>query len=91
MKEYYESKEFKEYWWGRTLATVKSHPLPHEFEFVVKNEKERCEKGSQIYLSYGNLSNRDLLLRYGFCLKKNKYNNVNLKVEHFIIVDGFVS
>lgn len=37
------------------------------------------EAGSQIYFSYGKLSNRTLLVRYGFCLKDNPYDHVWLK------------
>ncbi len=78
LKAYYESEDFREYWWGRAVAVASEIPAPSEFEFVVKNGKEQFEAGSQMYLSYGGLSNRDLLLRYGFALRRNKYNNVNL-------------
>lgn len=31
---------------------------------------------SQVYFEYNRLSNRTLLLRYGFCLENNKYEHV---------------
>jgi len=44
------------------------------YTFVLKTKKQRFAKGSQIYLNYGKLSNREALLHYGFVLEKNKYN-----------------
>ena len=38
-------------------------------------------KGSQVYLCYGRMSNRDALKRYGFCLTSNKYNNMYIKLR----------
>jgi hypothetical protein len=35
--------------------------------------------GKQIYFRYGKLSNRTLLVRYGFCLKDNPFDHVWLK------------
>lgn len=34
----------------------------------------------QIYFEYGRLSNRTLLLRYGFALENNKYEHVWLRI-----------
>ncbi len=45
-----------------------------KYTFILKTNKEAFAKGSQVYLTYGRWSNRDLLLHYGFSLEKNKYN-----------------
>lgn len=34
----------------------------------------------QVYISYGPKSNADLLLLYGFCLDRNPFNSVEIKV-----------
>ncbi len=46
----------------------------NERQFYAQNLNGRFAKGSQVHLTYGKLSNRQLLLHYGFCLEKNKYN-----------------
>jgi hypothetical protein len=38
-------------------------------------------KGSQIYICYGRMSNREMLKRYGFCLQNNKYNNIFIRLR----------
>ncbi len=38
-------------------------------------------KESQIYFSYGKLSNRTLLIRYGFSLENNPYEHVWVKIR----------
>ena len=35
---------------------------------------------SQVFFSYGKLSNRNLLLRYGFALEYNIYDNVYVRI-----------
>lgn len=45
-----------------------------EYTFVLKTKKQRFPKGSQIYLTYGKMPNRETLLHYGFVLEKNKYD-----------------
>lgn len=35
----------------------------------------------QVYISYGPKANGDLLLLYGFCLDRNPYNSVEIKVS----------
>lgn len=42
-------------------------------------ELAHFEAYEQIYFSYGKLSNRVLLLRYGFCFEKNPYEHYWLK------------
>lgn len=42
-------------------------------------ELAHFEKDSQIYFSYGKLSNRTLLVRYGFCLEDNPFEHVWVK------------
>jgi hypothetical protein len=37
--------------------------------------------GSEVYMSYGRYSNRQLLSSYGFCLSDNKYNYYRLKLN----------
>jgi hypothetical protein len=36
-------------------------------------------KDSQVFFSYGKLSNRTLLVRYGFCLEDNPFEHVWVK------------
>ena len=62
--------------WHATLADV-----PDKYDFVIKSIGHRFPKGSQVYLSYGRMSNRDALKRYGFCLTQNKYNNMCIKLR----------
>jgi histone-lysine N-methyltransferase SETD3 len=38
-------------------------------------------KMEQVYISYGPKSNADLLLLYGFCLDRNPFNSVEIKVS----------
>lgn len=38
------------------------------------------KKMEQVYISYGQKSNADLLLLYGFCLDRNPFNSVEIKV-----------
>lgn len=55
--------------------------VPDDYEFVIRSDKMGYPKGSQVYLSYGPMSNRDALKRYGFCLNQNKYNNIFIKLR----------
>jgi hypothetical protein len=54
---------------------------PDEYEFQIQAGKEAYPKGSQVYICYGRMSNRDMLKRYGFCLANNKYNNIFIKLK----------
>ena len=38
-------------------------------------------KGSQVFLCYGRMTNREMLKRYGFCITNNKYNNMFIKLR----------
>ena len=44
-------------------------------------DKAHFNKNSQIYFSYGKLSNRSLLVRYGFALEDNPYEHVWIKFK----------
>ncbi|CAD8098588.1 unnamed protein product [Paramecium primaurelia] len=51
--------------------------------FVIKcSNKDEFEKGAQAYFSYGTISNRSLLLRYGFTLEYNIYDYVEVKSQY---------
>jgi hypothetical protein len=47
---------------------------------IVAGPNEHYEKGSEVYMSYGRYSNRQLLGVYGFALKVNKYNFAEVKI-----------
>ena len=55
--------------------------VPDDYEFVIQSNTDTFPKGSQIYLCYGRMSNRDALKRYGFCLTYNKYNHMSIKLR----------
>lgn len=42
--------------------------------------KDQFEK-AQVFFCYGRLSNRLLLLRYGFAIEHNKYNHIFLRLD----------
>lgn len=65
--------------WHETLVDV-----PDDYDFVIRSQTVDYPAGAQVYLSYGSMSNRDALKRYGFCLTQNKYNNIyiKLRLEH---------
>lgn len=62
--------------WELTLKNV-----PSEYEFQIKTSQDVYPKGSQVYICYGRMSNREMLKRYGFCLMNNKYNNIFIKLK----------
>ena len=74
-----EAKEKNFRLWHETLVDV-----PDDYDFVIRSQTVDYPKGAQVYLSYGSMSNRDALKRYGFCLTQNKYNNIyiKLRLEH---------
>ena len=39
----------------------------------------------QVYISYGPKSNSDLLLLYGFCLDRNPFDSVEIKVGQWVL------
>ena len=55
--------------------------MPTEYTFQVKTGENTYQKGSQVFLCYGRISNRQLLKRYGFCLTNNKYNHLFIKLR----------
>lgn len=75
-KEENEMKEHKKY-------------RPPEMDLTESDEKEASTcagpnehylPGSEVYMSYGRYSNRQLLSTYGFALKENHYNYARIKV-----------
>lgn len=48
---------------------------------MVAGPTEKYEKGSEVYMSYGKYSNRQLLCVYGFALKNNRYNYSRIKLQ----------
>lgn len=55
--------------------------VPTDYTFQVKTGEHTYQKGSQVFLCYGRISNRQLLKRYGFCLSNNKYNHLFIKLH----------
>lgn len=47
---------------------------------VVAGPNEHYKPGSEVFISYGRYSNRQLLISYGFALNENHYNNARIKV-----------
>lgn len=62
--------------WNALLKDV-----PTDYDFVITSCGEKYPKGSQVFLCYGRMANRDALKRYGFCLSQNKYNNMCIKLR----------
>ena len=75
-EEKQDAKEENFRLWNETLSDV-----PDNYDFIIRSTTIDYPKGSQIYLSYGSMSNRDALKRYGFCLTQNKYNNIYIKLR----------
>ena len=70
------SKDESRRLWEAALKNV-----PDDYTFVITSQGDSFPKGSQVYLCYGRMSNRDCLKRYGFCLTQNKYNNISIKLR----------
>lgn len=71
-------------------------PLPQDWKtdkfdyFVMKcANSQQFLPGSQVYFCYGRVSNRLLLLRYGFALEYNKYDSLHLQIAYLNTLDGF--
>ena len=47
---------------------------------IVTGPNESYQKGSEVYMSYGRYSNRQLLSTYGFALKENSFNYARVKL-----------
>lgn len=62
--------------WEKTLKEV-----PEKYDFVIRTYSDGFPKGSQVFLCYGRMSNREMLRRYGFCLPQNKYNYLYIKLR----------
>jgi hypothetical protein len=54
-----------------------------DYELVLNSSSQRYEKGSQVFLSYGHLSNRELLRRYGLVIQQNIYDYIFIKLISF--------
>ena len=57
------SKEGEKASWDRLLAS-----MPTEYTFRLDSGNMAFPKGSQVFLCYGRITNRELLKRYGFCI-----------------------
>ncbi|OMJ82728.1 hypothetical protein SteCoe_16493 [Stentor coeruleus] len=69
---------------------------------IVAGPNEHYKPGSEVYMSYGRYSNRQLLSTYGFALKENYYNYARVKFllkdlaanhqqsEFFSDIDAFI-
>ena len=62
--------------WEKTLKQ-----FPDDYDFVIRTYSDGFPKGSQVFLCYGRMSNRDMLKRYGFCIPYNKYNYLYIKLR----------
>jgi hypothetical protein len=62
--------------WEKTLAS-----MPDTYDFVIRTYSDGFPKGSQVFLCYGRMSNREMLKRYGFCIPYNKYNYLYIKLR----------
>jgi hypothetical protein len=58
----------------------------HKFRMTC-SKFERFEAGSEVFIRYGNYSNRQLLLHYGFAMKDNCYTYARIKTS----LDFFLS
>lgn len=50
----------------------------HKFRMTC-SKFERFEAGAEVFIKYGNYSNRQLLLHYGFAMQGNVYNYARIK------------
>ena len=49
-------------------------PPEKDYKYLImETHEEKYSPYSEVYFCYGKLSNRTLLLRYGFCLENNRY------------------
>ena len=56
--------------------------VPERYDFIISTGyQDTFPKGSQVYLCYGRMTNREMLKRYGFCITNNKYNNMLIKLK----------
>ena len=55
--------------------------IPENFTFQMKTGQDTFPAGSQVFLCYGRMTNREMLKRYGFCIVNNKYNNMFIKLR----------
>ena len=55
--------------------------MPENYNFIMKTGQDAFPAGSQVFLCYGRMTNREMLKRYGFCIKNNKYNNMFIKLR----------
>ncbi|CAD8091646.1 unnamed protein product [Paramecium sonneborni] len=53
------------------------------FKNLLMRTRDYFEKGSQVYFCYSQLSNRQMILKYGMALEYNKFNSAFLRVEYF--------
>lgn len=51
------------------------------FQFKINNNENILKKGNQLFNNYGDKSNEDLLLNYGFQLKKNEFDFISLTLR----------
>jgi len=75
-EQYQIDKESARKNWEKTLAA-----MPDNYDFVIRTYCDGFPKGSQVFLCYGRMSNREMLKRYGFCLPYNKYNYLYIKLR----------
>ena len=75
-KDEWKNKEAQENKWGGPFK-----PNAKEVFRMCTGADETYEPGAQLFLFYGQYSNRQLLLYYGFTLKRNIYNYAVLKLS----------
>lgn len=58
-----------------------SKPIPIGYYYLLKTgSRGSCKAGKQLFNCYGNYSNRQLLLYYGFAMEGNAYDSVRVRV-----------
>ena len=75
-KDDQKAKEKDENKWGGPFE-----PQSNDYFRMTTGSDETYEAGAQLFLFYGQYSNRQLLLYYGFTLERNMYNYAVIKLK----------
>lgn len=68
-------------------STITGEKDTHKFRMTC-SKFETFEAGAQVFIRYGNYSNRQLLLHYGFAMKENVFNYARIKVALENLLDN---
>ena len=64
---------------GKKLNTIDLVESDDKHACIITGPNEFYSKGSEVFMSYGRYSNRQLLSGYGFLLTENSYNYAKIK------------